>query len=156
MPIGRYMAWVGAALLTLLFVTNWLLPQSLAEPAAQEINKPVIRIASIQQPPERIVIDTNLPTIVPPPTLSADSATDEPPKQVRPSAQPIPRIPVAAAEKRKPKARKQMNQVAAVNPTVAPTMLVTRSGTATNVPPYRLSFANIISGKVVRDLFIHE
>jgi hypothetical protein len=75
MPIGRYMAWVGAALLTLLFVTNWLLPQSLAEPAAQEINKPVIRIATIQQPPERIVIDTNLPTIVPPPTLPADAVS---------------------------------------------------------------------------------
>ena len=32
--------------------------------------RPVIRIASIQQPPERIVIDTSQPTIVPPPTWS--------------------------------------------------------------------------------------
>ena len=86
MPIGRYMAWVGTALLALLFVTNWFLPASLAEPLGDEINRPVIRIASIQQRPERIVIDTNLATIVPPPTLSADAATDEPPLQVRPSA----------------------------------------------------------------------
>ena len=80
MPIGRYMAWVGTALFALLFVTNWFLPQSLADPLGDEINRPVIRIASIQQPPERIVIDTNLPTIVPPPTpadasLLADART---------------------------------------------------------------------------------
>ena len=152
MPIGRYMAWVGTALLALLFVTNWFLPQSLADPL-DEINRPVIRIASIQQPPERIVIDTNLPTIVPPPTLSADAATDEPPQQVRPSAPAIPRIPVAAAEKRKPKAKKQLNEVAAKAPRAVPTTLVARSGTATNTPPNRLSFANIISGQLVRDLF---
>ena len=79
MPIGRYMAWVGTALLALLFVANWFLPQSFGGAAADEINRPVIRIASIQQPPERIVIDTNLPTIVPSPTLSADAAPDEPP-----------------------------------------------------------------------------
>ena len=153
MPIGRYMAWVGTALLALLFVTNWFLPASLAEPLGDEINRPVIRIASIQQRPERIVIDTNLPTIVPPPTLSADAATDEPPLQVRPSAPAIPRISVAAAEKRKPKTKKQVNEVAAKAPRAVPTMLVARSGTATNAPPNRLSFANIISGQLVRDLF---
>ena len=31
MPIGRYIAWVGASLLVLLFVANWFFPQSLAE-----------------------------------------------------------------------------------------------------------------------------
>jgi hypothetical protein len=59
MPIGRY----GTSLLAF-FVANWFFPQSLAEPTAAETNRPVIRIASIQQPPERIVIDTSLPTIV--------------------------------------------------------------------------------------------
>src|SRR6476620_10869253 len=98
MPIGRYLAWVGTALLALLFVTNWFLPQSLAEPLGDEINRPVIRIASMQQPPERIVINTNLPTIVPPPTPSADAATDELPQRVRPSAPAISRIPVTDAE----------------------------------------------------------
>ena len=153
MPIGRYMAWVGTALFALLFVTNWFLPQSLADPLGDEINRPVIRIASIQQPPERIVIDTNLPTIVPPPTLSADAATDEPPQQVRASAPAIPRIPVATAEKRKPKAKKQVNEVAAKAPRAVSTMSVARSGTATSAPPNRLSFGNIISGQLVRDLF---
>ena len=80
MPIGRYIAWVGTSLLALLFVANWFLPQSLAEPTGDETNRPTIRIASMQQPPERIVIDTSLPTIVPPPTLAADPISDAPPQ----------------------------------------------------------------------------
>jgi hypothetical protein len=48
MPIGRYIAWVGTALLLLLFVANWFLPQSMAEPTGDEVNRPVIRIASMQ------------------------------------------------------------------------------------------------------------
>ena len=104
MPIGRYVAWVGTALLALLFGANWFSSHSLAEPAAQEINRPVILIASIQQPLERIVIDTNLPTIVLPPTLSAGDATDEPPQQVQSHPSATFRNPVADAEKRKPEA----------------------------------------------------
>ena len=154
MPIGRYMAWVGTALLALLFMANWFLPQSLAEPTGDEINRPVIRIASMQQPPERIVIDTNLPTIVPPPTLTADAIPDEPPPQLQSYASITPHTTVAGAEKKKSKAKKkQMNEVAAKAPPAAPTMVVASSGTATNAPPIRLSFANIISGQLVRDLF---
>ena len=154
MPIGRYMAWVGTALLALLFATNWFLPQSLAEPVGDEINRPVIRIASMQQPPERIVIDTNLPTIVPPATPSADAATDEPPQQIQSHPSATFRNPVADTKKRKPKAKKnQLNEVAAKAQRAVPTMLVARSGTATDAPPNRLSFANIISGRLVRELF---
>ncbi len=78
MPIRRYMVWVGTALLAVLFVANWFLPQSLAEPATHEITKPVIRIASMQQPPERIIIDANIPTIVSPPTLTAADSFSRP------------------------------------------------------------------------------
>ena len=45
MPIGRYIAWVGASLLMLLLMANWFLPQSLA-PTGDEINRPVIQIAA--------------------------------------------------------------------------------------------------------------
>jgi hypothetical protein len=79
MPIGRYIAWVGASLLALLFAAEWYLPKSLPEQAPNAIVRPVIRIASVQQPPERIVIDTSQPTIVPPLTLVADALPDEPP-----------------------------------------------------------------------------
>jgi hypothetical protein len=66
MPIVRYMVWVGTSLLVLLFVANWCLPVPPRE-AHQAIDKPVIRIASVQRPPDPVVIDTNQPTIVPPP-----------------------------------------------------------------------------------------
>ena len=155
MPIGRYMAWIGTALLALLFVANWFQPQSFAEPAAHEINRPVIRIASMQQPPERIVIDTNLPTIVPSPTSTADAIPDEPPLQPEQSFTSItPHTTATSAESRKPKAKqKQMNRVAAKASPAAPTRVVANSGTGTNAPPIRLSFANIISGQLVRELF---
>jgi len=155
MPIGGYVACVGTALVALLFVANWFLPQSVSEPAAQEINRPVIRIASIQQPPERIFIDTNLPTINLPPTPSADASPDEPPMQVQLSASAIPRNSVADAEKRKPKANKKkpLNAVAAKAPLAVPTTLVAGSGTAMIASPARFLLENIISGHLVRELF---
>jgi len=154
MPIGRYIAWVGTSLLALLFVANWFLPQSLAEPTGDEVNRPVIRIASMQQPPERIVIDTNLPTIVPPPTLIADAIPDEPPAQVQSSASITAHATVTGVEKTKPKARKrQVNEIAARQPASARINVVANSSPPTIAPPVRLSFATIISGQLVRDLF---
>src|SRR5258705_13242599 len=94
MPIGRYIAWVGTSLLALLFMADWCLPKSLPELSGDAINRPVIRIASIQQPPERIVIDTSQPTIVPSPTLVEDAVPDEPsqPIQSNASAPPPPTV----------------------------------------------------------------
>ena len=104
--------WPGSAhaLLTLLFVANWFQPQSLAEPAAHEINRPVIRIASMQQPPERIVIDTNLPTIVPPPTLTAHAIPDEPLPQVQSHVPITSHTTATGAEKRKPKGQEEADE----------------------------------------------
>ena len=73
MPIVRYIAFVGTSLLALLLVANWFLPEPPPEPAHEAIDKPIIRIASVVHPPERVVIDTNQPTIVPPPTLFRDA-----------------------------------------------------------------------------------
>ena len=151
MPIGRYLAWVGTALLALMFVANWFLPQSLAEPAADEISRPVIRIASMQQPPERIVIDTNLPTIVPPLVLAA--IPDEPPQELQLSAPMTPHTTVAGIEKKNSKAKKKQVADADKRPSSAGTIMVVNDSPATIAPPTRLSFANIISGQLVRDLF---
>src|SRR6267143_1797605 len=94
MPVGRYIAWVGASLLALLFMADWCLPKSLPEPSGDATNRPVIRIASIQQPPERIVIDTSQPTIVPPPRLVEDAVQAQPsqPLQSYASAPPPPTV----------------------------------------------------------------
>lgn len=152
MPIGRYIVWVGTALLVLLFVANWFLPQPLAERPGDEVNRPVIRITSMQQPPERIVIDTNQPTVVPPPTLIADAIPDEPLAQVQSSASIATHAPVTSVEKTKAKAKKrQVNEIAVRRP--APTRITVVANPPAIAPPTRLSFANIISGQLVRDLF---
>jgi hypothetical protein len=136
----------------LLFVANWFLPQSSAEPTGDEVNRPVIRIASMQQPPERIVIDTNLPMIVPPPTLAADAIPDEPRLQAQLQKSTTPHTTVTGAEKKKSKAKKKQ-MIASKQPSSAQTIVVANGSSATIAPPTRLSFANIISGQLMRELF---
>src|SRR5712664_294976 len=152
MPIVRFITWGGTSLLALLFVADWYLPKPLLEPAGDAINRPVMRIASMQQPPERIVIDTNLPTIVPPPTLAAHAIPDEPPPQVQSYVPITSHATITGVEKKKTKAKKrQVNEIAAKQPPSAPKTVVASSGSGTNAPPTRLSFANIISGQLMRE-----
>src|SRR6266481_6018422 len=68
MPVVRYFLLVGGVLLALLFLLNEVLPQlPVAERVAESgSNKSVIRINSDRKGPERVVFDTNMPTIVPP------------------------------------------------------------------------------------------
>jgi hypothetical protein len=72
MPVARYFLFVGGVLLALLLLSNEFLPQLPAEAARAEAgpNKSVIRIFSDRKWPERVVFDTNLPTIVPPQTAT--------------------------------------------------------------------------------------
>ncbi len=68
MPVGRYFLFVGGLLLALLVALDAFAPQqvAVASNAATSIDKTVVRIRSDQKPPERVVYDTSLPTIVPP------------------------------------------------------------------------------------------
>src|SRR4029078_9809816 len=68
MPVARYFLFVGGVLLALLFAVDAFAPQqvAVARNAAPSIDKTVVRIRSDQKPPERVVYDTSLPTIVPP------------------------------------------------------------------------------------------
>ena len=153
MPIARYIAWVGTSLMVLLLAANWFFPRSLTEATADETNRPVIRIASLQQPPQRIVIDTSLPTIVPPPR-SADAIPDEPPPPVQPVTPAAQRPTVTNVEKKRPKAIKRpVNDVATKQAPLSPTVPVVSAAPAATLPPTRLSLANILSGQLVRDLF---
>ena len=147
MPIGRYVAWVGTSLLALLFVVDWLVPKSAPDPAAaRTMYKPVIRIASIQQPPERIVIDTSQPTIVPPPMLVEDGVQGQAtPLQSFASATP-PATTIDAYKKTRKAVKRQRSKVAEKQPTVA------NGGSSTTVPLTKLSFADIMSGQLVRSL----
>jgi hypothetical protein len=66
-PLGRYFFFVGGLLLALLFFADWYLPNS-AQTFMQDarVDRSFIRIKSAHKWPEKTVIDTSLPTIVPP------------------------------------------------------------------------------------------
>jgi hypothetical protein len=154
MPIVRYIAWVGTSLLALLFVANWFLPETLPERAPEASNLPVIRIASIQQPPERVVIDTSQPTIVPPPTLFGDAIPDQPsPLLESYAAGTSPATVVNLEQKKRKVVKRQVPKTAPYQPAPANTPAVASSNSGTTAQPIRLSFADIISGRLVRNLF---
>ena len=69
MPVARYFMFVGGALLALLFLIDAYVPSQalVASHAAPSIDRNVVRIRSDAKLPERVVYDTSLPTIVPPP-----------------------------------------------------------------------------------------
>jgi len=68
-PLGRYFFFVGSLLLAMIFVADWyFLPDSPQTFREAQVDKSIIRINSAHRWPERIVIDTSLPTIVPPPS----------------------------------------------------------------------------------------
>jgi hypothetical protein len=147
MPIVRFITWVGTSLLALVFVADWYLPKPLPEPAGDAINRPVIRIASVQQPLERIIIDTSQRTIVPLPTLFTDAAPSEPlPLQSYASAVPPP-MAVDVGQKKRKVVKRQGPKPAPNKPPFASTPAV-----ATPVSLTKLSFMDIISG-MKRNLF---
>ena len=68
MPIARYFIFVGGTLAALLFIAGWCLPTPPAIFADQPlaIDRAIIRIKSVRKWPEKIVLDTSLPTRAPP------------------------------------------------------------------------------------------
>jgi len=74
MPLSRYFGFVGSALMMLLLVSHWLLPESTAEPIRSDIDKTFIRISSIEKLPEKVVFDTSLPYVAPPPSVAPPRA----------------------------------------------------------------------------------
>ena len=83
MPIARYFMVVGSALVVLLLIAGWSLPEPPASfPDRPEIiERAAIRIRSERKWPEKIVLDTNQPTI-PPPSI-----------EVAPTEQLVARLP---------------------------------------------------------------
>jgi hypothetical protein len=71
----RYFLYAGSALLALLLLVNWYSPAIPPTVASQiqdsSLDKEILRIRSAQKWPQKIVFDTNIRTIVPPPALVA-------------------------------------------------------------------------------------
>ena len=79
MPLARYFLFVGASLLTLLFVADAYLPKlPVAERTAAAADLSVIRIHSDRKWPERVVFDTTLPSITPAATRIVEAKASAP------------------------------------------------------------------------------
>jgi hypothetical protein len=130
MPVARYFLLVGGVLLALLFLSNEVLPQL---PVAERVaetgpNKSVIRISSDRKWPERVVFDTNTPTIVPPiaPALvaKAEAAAPAPVAEVSAQARGLQAFAqLKPSEPRKPEPKPQPKRKIAKT-RVAPAMVV--------------------------------
>ncbi|KWV60821.1 hypothetical protein AS156_27675 [Bradyrhizobium macuxiense] len=77
--MARYFLFVGGALLALLFVVTAIVPQedvaALSTLSSPGFDRSLVRIRSTQKLPERVVYDTNLPTIVPAQVNAVAAAT---------------------------------------------------------------------------------
>jgi hypothetical protein len=105
--VGRYFLYVGCALVALLFIVDWISPGSAPTPVQQASTQTptsdtILRIRSEQKWPEKVVLDTSKPTIVPPPPPVAIATTApaavasaavasplEARAEVKPAAQPV-------------------------------------------------------------------
>jgi len=110
-PLARYFFFVGSLLLAMIFVADWcFLPDSPQTFREAKVDKSIIRIKSAHKWPERIVIDTSLPTIVPPPSaVVANTPVFNQPReafaQLEAPSQQVSRIP--SPPRSKPKVAKK-------------------------------------------------
>jgi len=72
MPVARYFLFVGGILLALLFAVDAYAPLQVVAAGAvvPSVDKSIVRIHTDQKWPERLVYDTSLPTVVPPPVTT--------------------------------------------------------------------------------------
>ena len=114
MPVLRYLLYVGGGLLALLFIVDAWLPD---RPAVHGGPGPsaAIRIHSDRKWPERVVLDTSQPTIVPPPAKVADTLPASSPPAARAPSEALalmaPAPTVAPAITRKSAAKRRTRVV---------------------------------------------
>jgi hypothetical protein len=110
---------MGCVLVGLLFAVNWIWPAEHEAPAAQAVPaesppEQTIRIQSARRWPEKIVFDTNQPTIVPPPGPALASppppappvvAANNSPLEARAQLKPAPAPAKRHARVRRPASR---------------------------------------------------
>jgi hypothetical protein len=111
-PLGRYFAFVGSLLLGMLFIADWYFPSTSSDSFFREgrVDKSIIRITSAHKWPQPIVIDTSLPTIVPPlPVLAKAAVVNQPREALAQLTSPLPKV----GAKRKVAAPTRLTRMAA-------------------------------------------
>lgn len=135
MPVLRYFVFVGGALLALLIAVSLALPTPPATGTLASGDLPVIRIHSDQKLPERVVIDTTQPTILPPATVTASVVAPPPPASLSAEmsakahvreafAQFVPSSKAASAASKIETQHRPKRKVARARPSGTPMMLV--------------------------------
>jgi hypothetical protein len=117
MPLIKYFGFVGSALVLLLIGSGWCFPKPPSEPAGSATDRPAIRIASTERLPERVTIDTSLPTIVSPPRV-LEFAERWPPAtvaDVNPVPKPATPAPVSGASTKQNFATREHSKRTAVH-----------------------------------------
>jgi hypothetical protein len=111
MPVVRYFFFVGAVLLTLLFILDAYVPKSPSvERPTATADLSIIRIRSAQKWPERVVFDTALATITAPTMRMTEAAVPTPPNVAEVSAKAVVRLAFAQLSPSNP------NQLQAADP----------------------------------------
>jgi hypothetical protein len=152
-PLGRYFLWVGSVLLAMMFIAGWVWPSAAPVPApaheavaaqgpTDPTNSMILRIQSARKWPDKIVFDTSIPTIVPPPApvvaaivpATAPSAAAVSPLEARaemkPAAPPASVPPKRVARVHRRNARPAVSTVASAYPQNYPSSWASASPTA--------------------------
>jgi hypothetical protein len=112
MPLARYFAYIGSALLALLFLLNWYLPPPADRAARADVDRSTIRLQSSHKWPTAVVFDTSQPTIVPPPPAAVT-------EQAPPAKSPLEALAMVQP--------KEPSPVVAAAPAAAPKRVVRRA-----------------------------
>jgi hypothetical protein len=155
MPLMKYVVFVSSALVLLLLAMNWLLPNPTAEPVYSSIERPIIRVSSIETLPERVAFDTSVPYMAPPPSVmrgaaqplqSAFTFEQIAPRSLPTSsilAQVAPKKPITA--KRDPAKKVVTNRVAPQAPIAAVKNYPVREAEQDTKPPVKTTFLDDVA-----------
>ncbi len=128
MPVVRYFMYVGGVLLALLFISDAFRPKlAVADRTDTATELPAIRIHSDRKWPERVVLDTSIPTIVPAQTVKAEAIVPPPTPVADLSAKTRVREAFAqfvSPEPKKPEAKLQRKRKIAKSRVAPPVILV--------------------------------
>jgi hypothetical protein len=157
MPLLRYFGFAGGALVLLLFGLSWCVPQPVAEPIRSGMDRPVIRISSVDQLPERVDIDSSLPTIVPSPNVMEFAERWPVPNSVETLPKPKPTTPTAGdGVPKKPSVvkREPVKKVAAHRAAPpANNVSTSKDREQAEAPVTRLSLLDILKDRFGQNLF---
>jgi hypothetical protein len=157
MPLVQYFAVVGSILLALCWGAGWYFPEPDTKVVHSDIDKPAIRIPSVEKLPERVVIDTSLPTIVPSEAVIAiaDEAPETAPLRINPGSR-LTSFDSANAIPKKQNTAKQQSLKKVATRRAAPSGSAP-AGSSTGVqaaaPVSRMSLIDIVKERLARSLF---